>query len=42
MDANVYEPVGDKYRDKQPSIAIRHLRKPFEPLLGGDGRYCCF
>ena len=36
MDTNVYEPLTDKYKDKQPSIAIRPLRKHFEPLLGGD------
>ena len=36
MDTDVYEPVNDKYKDRQPSIAIRHLRKHFEPLFGGD------
>ena len=36
MDTNVYEPVSDRYKDKQPFVAIRHLRKHFEPLFGGD------
>ena len=34
MNTATYEDVTGKYEGVEPSIAIRHLRKYFEPLLG--------
>ena len=37
MDLETYEDTKDKYANSQPSIAIRQLRKHFEPLFKKSG-----
>lgn len=34
MNTSAYEDVSEKYEGTDPSIAVRHLRKYFEPLFG--------